>query len=522
MRLRALPLLLTVLATPVAGTAAPVPDDSGVSWSPERIVLGADTLVELKLQVPAGTGPLHAAASTGAFVADRVEGGAVRLFQWRPPSVRYPLVAVLLFWAAAPGPDSPPQVTVVRLPLVGLTELDVATAAGANVEVEVADRRFGPVKANGRGRARVPVEVPPGVRKARVLAMRGTLRTDATVPLDPPPGSPLAAVLTPSPLPPSAGGWLLMAGEAPLRGGDLDVEVEGAVVVAQDARTTSHLTPQAPAAGADASAAIRARPGTSTPGDLQAAITRHGDTSMAAPGKAPASASRRARDANHASSAEPHDVVRMRVIPVAGAERVRVSVRRRDNPPASRADAEVTMVSTPVAAHPSDMDASWRSSFFLLAGGVFAGGSNTGISGGVGVSVLTPLWRQRLAAELEVGARSSTLSDAVGSFRSQVFALPLLVSVRAELFRRAAFSLHGRAGAGPVPVHHYLLPSDVQGEVKESKVSGMGFVALQASHRFGRWSALAEARGAWAPVHTPWLDTQLGGLAMYLGMKFEP
>ncbi|ATB48040.1 hypothetical protein [Corallococcus macrosporus] len=471
MRLRALPLLLMVLATPVAGTAAPVPNDSGVSWSPERIVLGADTLVELKLQVPAGTGPLHAAASTGAFVADRVEGGTVRLFQWRPPSVRYPLVAVLLFWAAAPRPDSPPQVTVVRLPLVGLTELDVATAAGANVEVEVADRRFGPVKADGRGRARVPVEVPPGVRKARVLATRGTLRTDATAPLDPPPGSPLAAVLTPSPLPPSAGGWLLMAGEAPLRGGDLDVEVEGAVVVAQDARTTSHLAPP------------------------------------------------------HASSAAPHDVVRMRVIPVAGAERVRVSVRRRDNNPASRADAEVTMLSTPVAVHPPGMDASWRSSFFLLAGGVLAGGSNTGPSGGVGVSVLTPLWRQRLAAELEVGARSSTLSDAVGALgavRSQVLALPLLVSVRAELFRRAAFSLHGRAGAGPVPIHHHLLPSDFQGEVKESKVSGMGFVALQASHRFGRWSALAEARGAWAPVHTPWLDTQLGGLAMYLGMRFEP
>ncbi|MFP2956586.1 hypothetical protein ACLEPN_01825 [Myxococcus sp. 1LA] len=114
MRLRVLPLLLMVLATPVAGTAAPA--DATVSWTPERIVLGADTLVELKVQVPAGTGTLHAAASTGAFVADRLDGGPVRLFQWRPPSVRYPQVAVLLFWAAAPGPDSPPQVTVVRLP----------------------------------------------------------------------------------------------------------------------------------------------------------------------------------------------------------------------------------------------------------------------------------------------------------------------------------------------------------------------------------------------------------------------
>lgn len=393
--------------------------------------------------------------------------------------------------------------------------------------MEVADRRFGPVKANGRGRARVPVEVPPGIRKARVLATRGTLRTDATVPMDAPPDSPLAAVLTPRPLPSAEGGWLLMAGEAPLRDSDLDVEVDGASGMPEDARVTSNAMSPASSAGGSAEP-------TNSPRDVSVSAPRpdaastHGSTSMAAAGNAPPSTSRNAPASTlgepHASSAAPQDVVRMRIIPVAGAKRVQVHVRRRDHAHTSHTEADVTVLSTPVAARASGSDASWQSSFFLLAGGVLASGANTGPSGGVGVSLLTPLWRHRLAAELEVGARTATYDgavDALGLVRSQVLALPLLLSVRAELFRRAALSLHGRAGAGPVPFHHYL-SSDFQGEVKESKVSAMGFVSLQGAYRIGRWSALAEARGAWAPVHTPWLDTQLGGLAMYLGVRFEP
>ncbi|NVJ18708.1 hypothetical protein [Myxococcus sp. AM010] len=488
MTLRALPLLM-VLAMPVAGMAG-APDVT-VSWSPERIVLGADAPVTLKVQVPAGTGPLHAAASTGTFASKRVEGGAVRRFEWRPPSVRYPQVAVLLFWTDAPAADAPPPVTVVRLPLVGLTELDVATAAGAHVEVEVAKRRFGPVRANARGQARVPVEVPPGVRQARVLATRGTLRTDATVPLDAPPDSPLAAALTPPALAAVEGGWLLMAGEAPLRASDVDVVAEGAVVATAPADTRPSS-----AVVATAAEALRA---TGAPA-----------------GDAPRSAD---------VGAKAQDVLRVRVIPAPGAQRVKVRVRRMDRAHAAHTEADVTVLSTSVTARASEAVDTWRSSFFLLAGGVFASGANSGPSGGVGVSVLTPWWRHRLAAELEIGARTAMDGgpvDARGMVRSQVLALPLLLSVRAEFLRRGAFSVHGRAGAGPVPFFHHALSSDLQGEVKESSVAGMGFVSLQAAHRFGRWSALAEARGAWAPMRTPWLDTQLGGLAMYLGMRFEP
>ncbi|AKQ66307.1 hypothetical protein A176_003219 [Myxococcus hansupus] len=470
MRLRALPLLLWWLAMPMASTAAT--PEARVSWKPERIVLGRDAQVAIEVQVPSGAGSLHAAASSGTFVSDRVEGGSVRTFQWRPPPVRYPQVAVLLFWMDGASPGAPPWVTVARLPLLGQTELDVVTAAGANVDVEVAERRFGPVRANAQGKARVPVEVPPGVRRARVLATRDTLRTDATVPLDAPPESPLAVTLTARPLHAKDGGWLLVAGPAPLRADDVTLAPEGATV---------RMAPPLPAANTSG-----ARTGT------QRALTE--------------------------------DVLRYRVVPVPGATQVDVRVERPGKARAASAEARVARVSAPVSARDSEGGDAWQASYFLLAGGVVAGGSDAGPTGSVGVTVVTPLWRQRVAAELEVGARTSsdnTTVSGVGATRSQVLALPVLLSVRAELFRRAGFSLHGRAGGGPMPIHHYR-SSELQAEVKESKLRGMGFLALQADYRFGRWSALAEARGAWAPVRTPWLDTQLGGFAVLLGARFQP
>ncbi|WP_426752151.1 hypothetical protein [Myxococcus sp. Y35] len=465
MRLRALPLLLWLLATPLASASAP--PGVRVSWTPERIVLGEAPQVSLEVHVPEGAGALHAAVSTGTLVHDRLEGGPVRTFQWRPPSVRYPQVAVFLFWLDGAGPDADaPRVTVARLPLHGQTELEVATAPGAQVEVEVADRRFGPVLANAQGKARVPVEVPPGVQRARVLATRGTLRTDATVPLDAPPDSPLVAVLMTRPLPADEGGLLLVAGTEPLRPGDVEPRATGAMV-------EPALEQSSPAA----------------------------------------------------ANLQPQDVLRFRVMPRPGATTVQVRVRRHGQPHEALVEAGVVARGASVgAARGAPEEPSWQASYFLLAGGVLAGGSNTGPAGSVGVTVVTPLWQQRLAAELEVGARSATHDgpvDSFGTVHSQVVALPVLLSLRAELVHHKAFTVYGRAGGGPLPVHHYL-SSDFQEEVKESRIKGMAFLSVQAAHRFGRWSALAEARAAWAPVHTPWLDTQLGGLALYLGMRFEP
>jgi hypothetical protein len=104
---------------------------------------------------------------------------------------------------------------------------------------------------------------------------------------------------------------------------------------------------------------------------------------------------------------------------------------------------------------------------------------------------------------------------------SRVLAVPVLASVRVGVLQGAAVSLYGRAGGGVLPFQHRL-SSDFQEDVKESKLAGMGFLSFQGAYRLGRWSVLAEVRGAWAPARTPWLDAQLGGLSGLLGARFEP
>jgi hypothetical protein len=462
--MRPLPLLLLLLAAPLAWAAPP---GVRVSWTPARVVLGQDTRVTVEVRVPVGSGPVRGAASSGTFARERMDGGEVRAFEWTPPSVRYPLVAVLTFWLEG-GADAseakPLEWAVVRIPLLGKTQLDVSTAAGASVVVEVGGTRFGPVQADDSGRARVPVEVPPGVRSASVLATRETLHTRATIPLDPPQEVPLVAALTPSPLPLREGGWLLVAGEEGLRADALELSVEGATL-----------------------SAVEGAP------------------------------------------------LRYRVTPAPDATAVTVTVRRKGHEDQARAVAEVTHV--PVVVPPPapvprpemptpapTVTGPWRPSVFVLAGGAIASGANTGPAGAVGVSLSPPWWAGRFAAELEAGLRSATFDgrvDSLGAVRSRVLAVPVLASVRGVIIQRAAFSLHGRAGGGVLPFRHRLR-SDFQEDLKESKLAGMGFLSVQGAYRLGRWSALAEVRGAWAPARTPWLDAQLGGLSGLLGVRFEP
>ncbi|MFY2561884.1 hypothetical protein ACN469_30085 [Corallococcus terminator] len=454
------PLFLVLLAVAASTAVAAEPPDSGleVLATPARVVLGRDTAVALEVRVPSGTGPVRASASSGRFADERLDGGARRTFRWTPPPVRHPLVAVFAFWVEAG--DGPPQVTLFRLALLGQTTLDVATAAGATVEVLLGEKRFGPIQADARGKARVPVEVPPGVTSARVLATRGELRTDAATPLDAPQASPRVVALTPAPLP-SDGGWLFIAGEGPVDVDAMQLSVDGA-----------RLEPVP--GGSDHLARFRVIP-------------------------------------------EPDATTVSAVVQEPGAEeaRTQAEVKRAPLVVAPSGPAPPVVVAPPVT---------WRPALHVLAGGSFASGDNTGPLGVLGGSLALPWWSGRFAAELEVGVRGATFNGTVGTLgtvRSQVLAVPVLVSVRAEVLQFAALTLYGRAGGGLAPFRHRLR-SDFQPEVKESKLSGMGFLAIQGAYRFGRWSALGELRGAWAPASTPLLDAQLGGVAALLGVRFEP
>lgn len=449
--MRILVLLPLLLAAPLAMAAPPE-----VTATPERVVLGREREVVLRVRVPENAGPVRAAASSGTFERDTVAGGDERTFRWVPPDIRHPQMAVLLFWVDGDGSEKqPPEVARVLVPMLGRLSLDIATNPGAQVVVEVANTRFGPVRANARGRATVPVEVPPGVKRARVLATRGELHTDRTTALPVPPHQPLVAMLGPSPMPVEQGGWLVVAGaEDPSPSSeDLELQVEGALTQPVEGVLTT----------------FRVRPA-------------HDATAV--------SVQVRHKTAKDTASAS---------VPVRSAE--------------------------PLPESPSaTVRAPGGLELHLLAGGILARGANTGLMAALGASYPLPVWHRRLALELEVGLRQASL-EAVDAFgmtrRSRVLAGPVLASARLTAFERGAFSLYGRVGAGVMPFTHHMTIG-FQNDVEESKLKPMAFLAAQAAYRFGVLSALVELRGAYGPARTPWIDAQLGGVAVTVGMRYAP
>ncbi|MCC6993377.1 MAG: hypothetical protein IT370_01995 [Deltaproteobacteria bacterium] len=111
----------------------------------------------------------------------------------------------------APPPDTAPQIALVgarvrlaggaelraftAIALTGTARLPVHTEARASVTVEVAGKSFGPVIADLRGDAPVPIEVPPGTTSAlaRSRARRGAM-TEQRLELPAPPYPRLLAI----------------------------------------------------------------------------------------------------------------------------------------------------------------------------------------------------------------------------------------------------------------------------------------------------------------------------------------
>lgn len=453
------PLFLIGLSILPGAAAAAAPE---VRATPERVVLGQDTGVALEVHVAEGTGPVRASASSGRFAQAVVEGGPVRTFQWTPPEVRYPLLAVLVF--SVDRPRGPPEVTVVRVPLFGRTNLPVTTDPGAEVIIELSGARFGPVKANRRGKAQVPVEVPPGVRQARVLATRGALKTDRMTKIDVPDFRPLVTALGPEPLP-RAGGWLVVAGEETLSAADVDLTSEGL--------------------------RLEAQPG---PLLLYRALPLEGATSATVEAKR-----RSAKDT----------------------ARAQVAIQRvEDVPPPAPPPVAIETPPPPPQVEPIRA----RLAMHLLAGAFFAGGANRGPAVALGVSYPLPFWGGRVAAEAEAGIRRSALEARVegfGKLQSSVLAGPVLASARLTLFERSALSLYGRAGAGVLPFQHQV-SSDFQPSFGESKLAPMAFLAAQGAWSFSRVSLLMEVRGEYGPAQTQSLNAQLGGIGASLGVRYEP
>jgi hypothetical protein len=458
-----LPSLLLLLPSVVV--AAP----ALLSVSPEQVVLGRDTKVVVQVKVPPGTSPLRAVASTGSLSPLPTTSRGVYAYRWVPPDIRYPLLAVLAFWVDAP--EGPPDITTVRIPLLGRTELELSTAPGAEVVVELGGRSFGPVRANRKGQAQVLVEVPPGVTEARVLALAKGLRTDRTARLDVPPERPLLALLSPEVFPPGGSGWLVVRGDGPAPASALELKVEGARLEEVEVGLF-RVSPEKEARAVMVDA--------------------------------------RWKDGTGAARA---------TAPVVAPILARVVL---EPPPPLEPG-------TPI--QPGLSSLLRKLSFHVLAGGFFSTGDNRGPLVGVGASlpvpVALPLLTDRLSAEVELGVRHAASSlrldgfESPGRLDSRVLALPVLLSGRARVWESGPLSLDARAGLGVMPFQHRLSGRHVLREpIQEQQVGPIGFLAAQGAWRFGALSALVELRGGYGPVRTRSLDALLDGVALSVGMRY--
>lgn len=98
-------------------------------------------------------------ASVGEVKAPRLVASGIYEATYVPPRESYPQVAIITATTKA-------GFGWVALPLAGTGELQVKTTPRGQATVRVGDRWFGPVRADSRGRAVVPIVVPPGTTHA--------------------------------------------------------------------------------------------------------------------------------------------------------------------------------------------------------------------------------------------------------------------------------------------------------------------------------------------------------------------
>lgn len=134
----------------------------------QRDVLLSDR-ARVQLQIAAPGAPPDARvelwSSAGRIEDVRRESPDLFSAVYVPPAEMVPRVVLLRATVEASGASGRGW---LALPLIATTALPVQTKPGSRVEVGIGGARFGPVRADGSGKARVAVKIPPGARTARV------------------------------------------------------------------------------------------------------------------------------------------------------------------------------------------------------------------------------------------------------------------------------------------------------------------------------------------------------------------
>jgi hypothetical protein len=181
---RAVLILLLVSSTPLATMALAVESTSGpttestpattIAMTPARasLKLGVDKEVDILIHLSGPDAahfvPLRALATVGTIEAPVPGGPGDFVARYHAPADRFPQVALVMVEL---GAGSARLHCAARIALEGSTVFPFHTSGGASVTMRVANRQFGPVVADGRGHVEIPIDVPPGVRKAEARAV---------------------------------------------------------------------------------------------------------------------------------------------------------------------------------------------------------------------------------------------------------------------------------------------------------------------------------------------------------------
>jgi len=180
-RLPAMVLIAAFLAGAPPGGRA---DDPGrcalrVVADPPELLLGESARATLRIETGGAMVP-RLTASVGQIEAPRQVVPGVFAADFIPPEEAIPQLAIV---AASAGDAC--GWAIIRL--IGQGEAIVRSTPSARIAVRIADRSYGPVRADGGGVARLAVLVPPGVR----VAYHGS----RAIPLSVPPAQRLHVVL---------------------------------------------------------------------------------------------------------------------------------------------------------------------------------------------------------------------------------------------------------------------------------------------------------------------------------------
>src|SRR3954471_21077975 len=152
----------------------PAPLVTTIAMTPARpsLKLGVDKEVDILIDLSGPDAarfvPLRALATVGTIGAPLPGGPGHFTARYPPPADRFPQVALIMVEL---GAGAARLHCATRIALEGATLFPFHTSGGASVTMRVGDRQFGPVVADRQGHVEIPIDVPPGVRRAEARAV---------------------------------------------------------------------------------------------------------------------------------------------------------------------------------------------------------------------------------------------------------------------------------------------------------------------------------------------------------------